>query len=145
MKIIVDADACPVMNEVVEVAGLHGIQVLMVSDYSHALGYNMSGVTVRNVDGGMDAVDLCVLNECSAGDVVVTNDIGLASMLLPKGAHVLSPSGRLYDASKIDDLLERRHFFRILRRAGARMRGSSKKFTRHDRATFKDTLTRLLS
>jgi uncharacterized protein YaiI (UPF0178 family) len=144
MKIIVDADACPVMDEVMDMAHENELHVLFVADYSHVIEYDSPLVDVRLVERAPDAVDMCIINECEGNDIVVTRDIGLASLILGKGGRALSPTGKTYSPDNIDDLLERRHRSRVLRRAGARLRGGPPPFTDRDRTNFIKTLTRLL-
>ncbi|MCD6386111.1 DUF188 domain-containing protein, partial [Candidatus Sumerlaeota bacterium] len=114
MKIIVDADACPVMEEVLSVASGFSIPVWFVADYSHYFEFDSPLVEVKLVDKARDSVDLYIINYADSGDVVITQDIGLAGILTAKRVYVLSPTGRVFSPRKIDTLLERRHLHRKL-------------------------------
>lgn len=107
-KIVVDGDACPVKQEINTVARSFGIPVLMVSSYDHVLKAE-EGVTVVQVDRGADSADLYIANHISAGDVVITQDYGLAALALGKRCRVLSNRGQEYEDSKMDFMLEGRH------------------------------------
>lgn len=144
MKIIVDADACPVMDEVVEVASEFNVPVWFVADYSHYLGFESPLVEVKLVDKARDSVDLYIINNADAGDIVVTQDIGLAGILTGKRVYVLSPTGRIFSPKKIETLLERRHLHRKLRQAGVRLKGGTSSFSKEDRSRFTKALTSLL-
>lgn len=140
--IVVDADACPVKSEIAETALLFGADVCMVASYDHHMKQR-EGVRVVQVDRSSQSVDLYIVNHISPGDIVVTQDFGLACMALGKGAVVLSPRGEQYTNSNIDYLMERRHEGARLRRSGGRTRGP-KAITDADRITFQQKLTKVL-
>lgn len=97
-----DADACPVINEVEEVAKDYKIPVCLISDTNHLLTSDYSDVVVTNT--GTDAVDFALLNRLDKGDVVVTRDNGLAAMASGKGAYAIHHSGRLYVYRNLEQL-----------------------------------------
>ena len=142
---MVDADSCPVMDEIVRIASQFGIAVRFISDYSHSLSFDAPHVLVHLVDNAGQAVDIAIINTTVSGDIVITNDLGLASLCLNKGAIALSPSGTLYKSSTMDHVLERRHLQRKLRKAGVRLKGGPPSFTRKDRARFVRTLSNILN
>jgi uncharacterized protein YaiI (UPF0178 family) len=140
MQIIVDADACPVKDEIVRVAARHDVSVLFVACYAHELdGYN-----VLRVDKEPQAADMAIVNKIQPWDVVVTGDYGLAAMALGKRARVLSFRGQRFTESNIDQLLAQRHLHQRVRRGGGRMRGP-KAFSRDDRERFEAALQSLLA
>lgn len=122
MKIYIDADGIPWRDVVIEQGKRHGVEVVMVADYSHLL-VGGEGVEVVMVDGGKDAADLAILNRVQAGDLVVTEDLGLASLSLPKGAEVISPRGFQFREEGIDRGLVRRWKAKRVRRGGGRLKG----------------------
>ena len=125
MKILVDADACPVKEIIVRIARKKNMPVTMVIDTSHQLNDGYS--TVVTVDKGPDSVDFKLLNLISAGDIVVTQDYGLAAMALSKGAKVMNQNALIYTNENIDQLLTERHVNAQIRRAGGRTKGPSKR------------------
>lgn len=144
MKIIVDADACPVMREVVSVAEQFNVPVWFISDYSHSFEWDSPLVTVKLIDDAAEAVDIYIVNSAQSGDIVITQDLGLASLVIGKKAYVLTPRGKLLKHGKMDTLLERRHQARKLRRAGVRLKGSTPRLTNNDRSRFVSALTNLI-
>lgn len=141
-KIIVDADACPVKREIAETARQFHVPVLLVASYAHRLEAE-AGVQIVQVDPSSQSVDLYIANRISPGDVLVTQDFGLATIGLAKRAHVLSNHGQLYTDSTIDFLLERRHQLAKDRRGGKRGKGP-RAFTDEDRKKFLQNLTKVL-
>lgn len=118
MKIIVDADACPVKEIILETASKYNIPVTMVTDTSHIM-YDMP-CEVITVDNGHDSADIAIANLVKKGDIAVTQDYGLACMLMAKGAHIINQNGFLYTNENIDALLFRRHISAKQRRGGKR-------------------------
>ncbi|OGP52469.1 MAG: hypothetical protein A2Y65_05940, partial [Deltaproteobacteria bacterium RBG_13_52_11] len=92
MKIYLDADGAPWRDLVIERAKRHRVMVVVVADYSHVLSLG-NGVEQVMVDDGRDAADFAIVNRVQEGDLVITEDVGLASLILPKGAAVISPRG----------------------------------------------------
>ena len=144
MKIIVDADSCPVMDDIIAIAEKHNVMVWFVADYAHAIQSNSPLVERKLIDQSPDAVDIYIMNVIENGDVVVTNDIGLAGMVLGKAAHVISSTGRQYSRDTIESLLEHRHHARKLRRAGARLKQRQRSYADSDRSRFRLALDTLL-
>lgn len=93
MKILVDADACPVKEIIVRAAKKYEKEVLMVCDVTHQLFYEEPFVTAKTVDKGADSADLVLANLAQKQDLCVTSDYGLATLFLTKGATVLHPNG----------------------------------------------------
>ncbi|MFD1953343.1 YaiI/YqxD family protein [Paenibacillus thailandensis] len=141
-SIVVDGDACPVKAEIAETGRAFGVPVVMVSSYDHRL-HSSEGVQVVQIDPGRDAVDLYIANLVGKNDIVVTQDLGLATLALSKGAEVLSPRGELYTQEAIGYMLERRHEHAKRRRAGGRTKGP-KAMGSGDRERFQQNLTKLL-
>lgn len=142
-RILVDADACPVTREVEIVARKHGLPVVLLCDEHHVIRSEYA--QVRNVSSGADAVDIALMNLCCRGDIVVTQDYGVAAMALGKGAYALHHSGKRYTDENIDVMLMERHLARKARRASGKhhLHGPSK-FTPEDRQRFSRVLEDLI-
>ena len=125
MKIIIDGDACPSIPLIEKLAKKYNIPVLIFCDIHHYIQSDYS--TVKVVDSGFQSVDMYVVNNTSEGDIVITQDYGVAAMCLPKCSSVLSPSGNIYSNDNIDKLLEDRHISQCIRRAGGRTHGHKKR------------------
>lgn len=107
MKIYVDADACPVISIVEQVAENNNISVTLLCDTNHVLVSDYSEVKI--VGAGADAVDFALINLCRRNDIVVTQDYGVAAMALGKGAYAIHQSGKWYTDENIDLMLMERH------------------------------------
>ncbi len=118
LKILVDADACPVKDIIVDIATNYNLKVIMFSNYSHEINIDNSNVEVVRVDNGADVADFKIANATNKGDIVVTQDYGLATMILAKSAFAINPKGLVYDNSNIDSLLLNRHINKVNRRQG---------------------------
>lgn len=114
MDIYVDADACPVVRIVETVAQKHGIPVTLLCDTNHVLDSDYSQIKV--VGAGADAVDYKLISMCRAGDIVVSQDYGVAAMALGKGAYAIHQSGKWYTNENIDQMLMERHLNKKARR-----------------------------
>lgn len=130
MRILVDADACPVKNIIVRVAKQNNIPVIMICDTSHEIDDGYSSVIT--VDKARDSVDIALINRVLPGDVVVTQDYGVAAMSLGKGVKVLNQNGLIYSDKNIDMLLFERHLGQKVRRAGGRTSGARKRLKEDD-------------
>lgn len=133
MQIFVDADACPVKDIIVRMARQKNIPVIMLIDTSHELNDGYS--TIITVEKAKDSVDMALINMVKSGDVVVTQDYGLAAMALGKAAKVLNQNGLVYTDENIDSLLMTRHLGQKIRRNGGRTKGPGKR-TREDNERF---------
>ncbi len=118
MTILVDADACPVKQIVEKVASEFEIPVIMVIDSAHVLQSDYSEIIT--VGQGRDAVDIALINRAEKGDVVVTQDYGVAALALGKGAFAINNSGLVFTDKNIDRLLFERHVSAKIRRSGGR-------------------------
>lgn len=143
--LFIDADACPVTREAIAVARRRGVEVVLVGNTTQNLSRHTSraGVEAVQVGVGRDAADFAIVERLSPDDVVVTQDIGLAAMVLGRGARAMSPRGRLYLPATIDMELEFRHAEQKHRRSGGRTRGPSP-FEDEDRERFVEVFERIL-
>ena len=107
MQIFVDADACPVVDIIEKIAEKYNIKTTLLCDTNHVLYSDYSEVIV--VGAGADAVDYKLISLCHRGDIVVSQDYGVAAMALSKGAYAIHQSGRWYTDENIDRMLMERH------------------------------------
>lgn len=107
MKILVDADACPVVKQVEKVAKRYSIPTVLLCDTSHIMNTDYSEVKI--IGSGADAVDFALVNMCKKGDVAVTQDYGVAAMVLSKGGYCIHQSGKVFTDDNIGGLLMDRH------------------------------------
>ncbi len=141
MRILVDADACPVVDIILKQATDCGVEVILLCDTSHEL-YREGARTIV-VEKGTDSVDFRLVNMAIAGDLVVTQDYGLAAMCLAKGSRVLRQDGVEYTADNIDGLLHSRYVGKKIRRAGGRTKGPAPR-TAEQNTQFANALVNLL-
>ena len=132
MTIYIDADACPVIRIAEGIARKHGIPVTLLCDTNHQLASDYS--TIRMIGAGADAVDLALINLCRRGDIVITQDYGVAALALGKGAKAIHQSGRQYTDENIDGLLMERHLAKKARRSGKHhLKGPARRTEEDDR------------
>ena len=141
MKILVDADACPVKDIIIDEAKKMGVKVIMFVDTSHILksGY----AEVKTVDKASDSVDIALANCLERGDIAVTQDYGVAAMALGKGGFAINQNGLIYTNENIDMLLFDRHIGKKLRRGGFKT-GNVRKRNHSDDENFRAEFIRLL-
>ena len=138
--IYVDADACPVKDEVMRVANRHDLTVHMVGNTWMRLN-NEIGVNRVVVPEGPDAADDWIAEHIAANDIAITADIELASRCLSAGAHVLGPTGDPFTDDNIGSALAMRDLKKHLRETGE-ISGYNRGFTGKDRSNFLDVLER---
>ena len=129
-RILVDADACPVKGIINKIAKKYHFPVIFFIDTAHVLEDDYAEVVV--VEKGSDSVDFALLNQTQNGDIVVTQDYGLAAMVLSKGAYAVHPNGFIYSDKNMDRLLFERYMNAKIRRAGGRHSGPSKRKAEND-------------
>lgn len=143
MHIYVDADACPVVSIVEQVAKEKEIPVTLLCDTNHVLHSDYSEVKI--IGAGADAVDFALISMCRKWDIVVTQDYGVAAMALGKGAYVIHQSGKWYTDENIDQMLMERHLNKKARRAAGKnhMKGPKKR-TKEDDLWFQQSFERMV-
>lgn len=141
LRILVDADACPVKDIVEDIAADYRLDLILVVNPHHQLESRV-GRIVR-VDGGSQAVDLALANLARNGDIVVTQDYGLACMVMAKHSRAIHPNGWIYEEDKIDSLLMQRHINAKARRAGFRTTNPKKRIN-EDNRRFRQNLVRMI-
>ena len=141
MKILIDADGCPVVDLTVRLAAKHGAECVILCDTAHE--FNREGAQTVIVEKGADSVDFKLVNLVCEGDIVVTQDYGLAAMCLARKAVPLSQNGMVYTDKNIDQLLFTRYVSKKIRNSGGRLKGPSKRKPEQDKA-FEEALERLI-
>lgn len=141
MKIVVDADACPkgVLAICKKQADLNGIELWTVASFNHQVK-STNHIVVGNAS---QEADIKVVNISTKGDIVITQDWGLAAMVIGRGAAALSPGGKIFRQDNIDFLLEEREVKAKLRRAGGRTKGPRKR-TVEDDQRFERSLVKVI-
>ena len=134
--IIIDGDACPVVNSVIELTQETGIFVTIIRSFSHfSTQIDPEHVRTVYVDDGPESVDYKVVQLASSEDIVITQDYGLASLLLNKVKFVMHHKGFLFNDNNIQQLLDQRYINAQIRKQGGRHKGPPP-FTRQDRQHF---------
>ena len=141
MKILIDADGCPVVDLSVAAAKKHGAECVIICDTSHV--FDKDGARTVVVEKGADSADFKIVNMLSKGDLVVPQDYGLAAMCLARGAAVISQNGLVYNDKNIDELLFSRYVSKKVRLSGGRLKGPHKRTSEQDEK-FKETVEKLL-
>lgn len=143
MQIFVDADACPVVRIVERIAEKYQVPVTLLCDTNHVLYSEYSEVIV--VGAGADAVDYKLISICHKGDIVVTQDYGVAAMALGKGAYAIHQSGKWYTNENIDQMLMERHLAKKARRSNSRnhLKGPRKR-TEEDDNRFAESFEKMI-
>lgn len=139
-RILIDADGCPVVDIAVRIARERHWECIILCDTSHY--FEKEGAETITVSKGPDSVDFVLVNMLQSGDVVVTQDYGLAAMCLARKAVPVSQDGMVYDDDNIEGLLMARHTAKKIRNAGGRLRGSRKRSGAAD-AVFEEKLRKL--
>lgn len=142
MKILVDADACPVKEIIIDVASEFGCHVVMISNPSHLIP-DYPGAEWIVVEGTSQSADIELVNRTGSDDVIVTADYGVAAMALARGGRPISPRGHIYKDDNIDGMLAKRHFQKVAARSGQKFKGPSK-HSDEDDGRFEKNLRKIL-
>lgn len=141
MRLLIDADGCPVVDLTVRLAREKNIECLILCDTSHV--FDKPSAKTLTFSKGADSVDFALVNLLEPGDLVITQDYGLAAMCLARRAIPISQDGLVYTDKNIDGLLLARHTARKIRNSGGRLRGPAKRTAAQDTA-FEKQLRELL-
>lgn len=143
MRIYIDADACPVVRIAEKIAIKYEIPVTLLCDTNHVLSSDYSEIKI--IGAGPDAVDFALVNLCKAGDIVITQDYGVAAMALGKGAYCIHQSGRWYTDDNINSMLNERYMAKKARMASSKnhLKGPRKR-TAEDDKHFEESFERLI-
>ena len=144
MRILIDGDACPVTHLAEKIAARYGVGVVFFHSTCHYSNNSNAAAEKIMVDNESQAVDMAIINKAVKGDIVVTGDFGLASLVLGKKARAISFNGMIYDEGNIERLLFERHVSGAIRRSGGRTKGPAKRTT-NDNRNFEKSLIFLIS
>jgi uncharacterized protein YaiI (UPF0178 family) len=141
VRVIVDADSCPksCFQIIKKLALKYHLVIITVASFNHRIDSENHIIT-----GDEDqATDIAVVNQTRAGDIVVTQDWGLAAMILGKSAKAIAPNGRIYQAEQMALLLEERNIMAKFRRSGGHTKGPPQRIKKDD-DRFEQNLVRIL-
>ena len=141
MQVLIDGDGCPVVDIAVELCRERKLPCLLLCDTAHE--FHREGAETLTFDKGADSVDFALANRVQPGDLVITQDYGLASMCLARRARVLHQDGLEYTVWNIDALLLQRHESRKYRLSGGRTKAIPKRTQQQDHA-FRAAMAALL-
>ena len=143
-QIFVDADACPVVHIIEKLAKKYDLSCTLLCDTNHVLQSDYAEVKV--IGAGADAVDFALVNMARKGDIVCTQDYGVAAMVLGKGCYAIHQSGLRFTNDNIDELLMRRHITKKVRRSSKKshLKGPGKR-TIEDDIKFEESLEKLIN
>ncbi len=132
MRILIDADGCPVVDLTIKIAKRNNRECIILCDSSHV--FEKEGIKTILVPKGADSVDFALVNMLVSGDIVVTQDYGLAAMCLARRAIPISQDGMIFTNDNIDALLLHRHTAKKIRMAGGRLKGAAKRTKEQDKS-----------
>lgn len=132
MKLLIDADGCPVVDIALALAQKFSIECIIICDSSHEISRPASKTIT--VSKGTESVDFALVNLLKKGDLVITQDYGLAAMCLAKEALPINQDGMIYTDDNIYALLSQRHMAQKIRRSGGRLKGIGKRLPEQDRS-----------
>ena len=130
MKILIDADGCPVVKQATQIAKENNIEVVIFCDTSHIISSGYAEIVT--VSKGADSVDFALVNKVKSGDIVVTQDYGLAAMVLSKGGKAITQNGMIISDSNLGLLLTTRYESKKARMSGAHLKGPKKRSAQND-------------
>lgn len=142
MRILIDADGCPVVNLTVETAKANNIECIILCDTSHIFSFD--GVKTVTVEQGLDSVDFKLVNMLNENDIVVTQDYALAAMCLAKKGRPLNQNGIIFNNENINGFLTSRHINKKALKNGKRIKGPKKR-TEDKNEAFKKSLIKLIN
>lgn len=143
MRILIDADACPVVDAAIAIAQEFHLECILLCDTAHYL--NREGARTIVLSQGADSVDFALVNMVQLGDIVITQDYGLAAMCLARNSKVLNQNGMIYHEGNIESLLASRHMGQKIRRSGGRTKGPAKRTKEQDEMFVKQLRKLILS
>lgn len=141
MRILIDADGCPVVKESIKIANKFNLEVIIFCDTSHY--FDEENIKTIFISKGIDAVDFAILNNINQGDIVITQDYGLASLVLSKNSYAINQNGMIYTKENIDELLYSRYISKKMRSSGERLKGPKKR-EKSQNIIFEENLKKLI-
>lgn len=141
MRVLIDGDGCPVVDIAVKLCQTYRTECVILCDTAHEI--HRDGILTLTFDKGADSVDFAIANRILPGDLVITQDYGLASMCLARDACAIHQDGWEYNQWNIDALLFQRHESKKYRASGGRIKGPAKRTAQQDK-TFQAALESIL-
>lgn len=143
MTVYVDADGCPVITDIEKICKKYNTPLVIMCDTNHIFSSNYAQVIT--ISAGCDAVDFALINRCASGDIVVTQDYGVAAMALSKKCSCINQNGMLYTENNIDALLNSRYITKKIRNSGSKhhLKGPPKR-TQEDNKKFATAFEELI-
>lgn len=142
MTVYIDADACPVTKIAERIAKQYSVPVVLLCDTNHILSSDYS--EIRVIGTGEDAVDIALINLCHRGDIVITQDYGVAALALGKGARAIHQNGKWFTDENIDGLLMERHMAKKARKSSKHHLKGPPKRTENDDRQFEASFERMI-
>lgn len=130
MKIFIDADGCPVVDIAISISKEYHLNVVVVKNFAHRISDSYAEIV--SVDIENDSADFYIVNHIQEGDIIVTQDYGLAALCLSKGGLPINQNGLVYTKENIDGMLSTRHVHQQLRRAGKKHSNPKKRKSEND-------------
>lgn len=143
MIIFIDGDSCPVIKNTINISNIYNLKTVVVKDYNHELNVKGDNLDIVTVSQGSDSADLYILNNIKSEDILITNDMGLASIALSKKASILNFNGEDINDFNIDFLLLSRHINKQNRKNNI-YSSKFKKRTKEDNLLFEKSLIKLI-
>ncbi|WP_077621478.1 YaiI/YqxD family protein [Sediminibacillus massiliensis] len=143
LNVFVDADSCPVKEEISKVASMYGLTVHYVASYNH-VGSLDKGSNWHIVDTGDQAVDYFILNKVRQRDIVITQDLSLAALVVSRGVYALTPRGNIINEGDSEEIFLRKYLRLQNQKQKKRVKGPSK-LTKEDKKNFLVTFEKILS
>ena len=146
MKILVDADSCPIEVKEILYRAARRTNVQLTLFANQALRIPLSpNITTVQVESGFDIADDEIIKHLELSDLVITSDIPLAARVIKKGGYGISPHGEMFTQENIFERLNMRDFLDTMRSSGIQMRGVQAAFSQHDKLEFANQLDRFLA
>lgn len=146
MKILVDSDACPVKTIINNISKKYNIETLYITSISHySTNSDIDQSKFIYVDNSNQSADIEVLNRADKEDIIITDDYGLASLVLSKKCYCISSKGYIYNKDNINNLLTQRYISMKQRKLNNRVKGGPKKREVEDDEKFKRSLIKVIS
>lgn len=143
MIVFIDGDSCPVIKNAIKIANNYNLKTIIVKDYNHEMNMEGNNIEIVTVSQGSDSADLYILNNIKKEDILITNDIGLASIALSKKASILNFNGEVINDFNIDFLLLSRHINKQNRKNNI-YSSKFKKRTKENNLLFEKSLIKLI-
>lgn len=143
MKVYIDADGCPVVKETEKICKKYNLPLIIFCDSSHIISSDYAEVIT--VGTGADAVDFSLVNKCKTNDIIITQDYGLAAMVLSRGCKCINQNGFIYTDDNISGLLNSRYIAKKIRSSSSKhhLKGPARR-TASDTKKFIETLTKII-